>query len=171
MKKIISILLSCVLCLTLFAGCGSHQKSLDEKKNEMINNLKGKDGKTKELTEGTLFNSLAGTAPNSKGFYILNKDKEAGSKQSIIIEMNIDKDNKETEIADFIDKTAKLVHYFEEDLVAMKYDNLLILMHIDGKFKGNSISYIVKDSKLEIKDTVIDEEYYDDFKKAKDKIK
>lgn len=168
MKKILSILLSCILGFA-FIGCNSQQKSFDKRQDEMIKELKGDKGEAKELTEGTLFNSLAGTAPNSRIFYILNKDKEINRDQSIVVEMNIDKDDKETEITNFVDKVIKFGKYSEEDLVTMGYSNLLILMYVDGKFVGNSISYIVKDNELDIKDTLIDEKYYDDFQKASKK--
>ncbi|MCW6110347.1 hypothetical protein [Clostridium sporogenes] len=166
MKKILYVLLSIVLTLTLFAGCGSHQKELNERQDKMIGELKGNSGEMKEVTSGTFFNTLAGVAPGSKLFYILNKDKKIHREQSLVIEMNIDKSNKETEITNFVDKTIKSLDYLDEGLISMSYSNLVFLMYVDGKFTGNSISYVIKDDKLENKDTLIDEEYSDAFNKA-----
>ncbi|EJO5347288.1 hypothetical protein NRP93_001365 [Clostridium botulinum] len=166
-KKLLSILMIAILGCILFTGCGSNQKEINKKQDEMINQLKGTNGELKELTEGEFFNSLAGVAPGSKIFYILNKDKEINRDQSLAIEMNITKDNKKTEINDFVNKTIKVTGYLEKNLVDMRYSNLLIFMYVDGKSTGNSISYVIKDNKLEHKDTLIDEEYYDAFQKAK----
>ncbi|MCS4461862.1 hypothetical protein JTS90_11345, partial [Clostridium botulinum] len=169
--KILSILMIAILGCVLFAGCGESKKEVNLKQDEMIKQLKGTNGEMKELTEGEFFNALAGVAPSSKIFYILNKDKEINRDQSLAIEMNIAKDNKKTEINNFVDKTIKVTGYLEKNLVDMGYSNLLIFMYVDGKSTGNSISYVIKDNKLEHKDTLIDEKYYDAFQKAKQEKK
>lgn len=167
MKKVLAILLSLILSTTLFVGCGSNQKELNKNQDDMIQQLKGKDGEMRKLTEGTIYNTMAGVAPGSNSYYILNKDKELNRDQSIVIELNIDKTDKEKEINEFVDKTIKATDYLEKDL-AFEYTNLLILMYINGKFTGNSISYVVKNDKLEHKETKISDDYWDVFQKLKD---
>lgn len=165
MKKLIAILLSCILGTTLLIGCSSNQKELDKQQDELIQNLKGKDGEIRKLTEGKIYNTVAGVAPNSNSYYILNKDKEYNRDQSVVIELNVDRSNKEKEVKEFVDKTIKVTEYLEEDLSL--YTNLVILMYVDGKFTGNSIIYKISDYKLEHKDTKISEDYWDAFQKVK----
>ncbi|MDU8978408.1 MAG: hypothetical protein E7G38_15830, partial [Clostridium perfringens] len=99
MKKLSIILLSLFIASSLLIGCGSNQKELNKQQDEIINNLKGPIGEMKEISEGEIYNEIEGVAQGSKSYLIQNKDN---NDRSILIELNINEDNKEQSITDFL---------------------------------------------------------------------
>ena len=168
MKKLSIILLSLFIASSLLIGCGSNQKELNKQQDEIINNLKGPIGEMKEISEGEIYNEIEGVAQGSKSYLIQNKDN---NDRSILIELNINEDNKEQSITDFLNKSTKIATDLEESLTSMRYKDLTILMYVNNKFVWNSVSFDVKENSLEHKDTKITDAYYDSFQKAKQNIK
>ena len=166
MKKILTIFLSLFITVS-FVGC-SNQKELDKQQEEIVNSLKGSNGEMREITQGEVFDELEGVAQGSKAYFIGNKDN---NERSILVELNINEENKEQSITDFVNKSAKISNDLEKSLTDMQYKNLTILMYVNNKFVGNSVAFDVNENSLKHKETKISEDYWDAFQKAKENNK
>lgn len=127
MKKIITVLLSCILGVALFVGCG-------DKKDKVILD------KSKDITSGDLYNSVTSIYKDSKLKLIVDSlDK---NNKTLVIELYFKKgDSNPKDLSDKYNNTCKEIVSKTEDVLNAYKDltDIEFVPKVDGE---NVISYI-----------------------------
>lgn len=166
MKKVLSVLLLTVMMI--FIGCGSYSDKLQKTQKDQIKDLQGNNGKITEVTEGQIFDTIKDCYQDSKAYTIDNLG--AGTKSLLVI-VNIPKQDKKVQMDIFVDVSAKISANTESYVVKDTYTNMVVMIDEEWKYTGNSITFRVQNNKLEHQTTFIDKYYTDSFNKSKEEAK